>query len=41
VIASLLGLRGPFAVAAVAFAAMLATTWRITANRSIEEARAS
>lgn len=41
VTASLLGLRGPFALAAVAFAVMLAATWRVTANRSIEEARAS
>ncbi|HJQ78082.1 MAG TPA: MFS transporter [Acidimicrobiia bacterium] len=39
-IASLLGLRAPFAVAAAVFAVMLVVTWKITSNRSIEETRA-
>lgn len=38
-IASLLGLRAPFLFAAAAFALMLALTWQVTSNNSIEATR--
>ena len=38
-VAATLGLRGPFFVAAAAFAVMLISTWTVISNQSIEEAR--
>lgn len=41
ILGSAFGLRSPFFVGAVAYAVMLAVTWSITSNRSIETAKAA